>query len=748
MFADVIIDISVEALDRTFQYRIPEELESKIHLGTRITIPFGKGNRRLSGFVVNLTETANWPVEKIKEIISVDERDVPVEGQLLQLAAWIRERYGATMNEALKTVLPIKKQIKSVEEHWLNFVVSREEVEKELQRCREKHFKAKVRLLEGLLAEGGQMTSRLASKKYGVTKQVIDAMAKAGILSVTDKKVYRNPFSESSPCGEGGEPITLNPEQRDVVDHFSKEYKSGVRKTYLLYGVTGSGKTEVYMEMIHHVLLQGRQVIVLIPEIALTYQTVSRFQKRFGNRVSILNSRMSDGERYDQYERVKNGEVDIIVGPRSALFVPFERLGLILIDEEHENSYKSESPPKYHAREVALRRAAMTDSSVVLGSATPSAESYLAAKEGRYHLYRLTHRAKGARMPEVHVVDLREELKEGNRSVFSRLLQEKIKERLKKGEQTILFLNRRGYAGFVSCRSCGYVLKCSHCEVSMTAHKNHVGDVDTLICHYCGHAVAMPEVCPSCGSPYIAAFGLGTQKVEEMLHRQFPQAEILRMDGDTTTGKRGHENVLEPFRRGDADILVGTQMIVKGHDFPNVTLVAALAADLGMYAGDYRSNERTFDLLMQASGRAGRGEKPGEMVIQTYNPEQYCIEAVHRQQAEYFYENELLFRRMAKYPPYSIMLAVLVTSQDKKTGEKGICFLAKQVQKYGEDKVSVIGPTEAGLSKAKDRYRFIFYLKAKNEETITMIKNELEKAGKNLGSTVSIQYDLNPMTGY
>ncbi len=746
MFADVIVDISVEALDRTFQYRVPEEMKDRVSLGCRVKIPFGRADREISGFVIGLSDEAKWPVEKIKSLTAIDENEISVEGQLLKLAAWIREYYGATMNEALKTVLPVKKQIKSVEEHWLTFAVSREQAERERDRCRLRHFRAKERLLAGMLEEGGEMTTRLAAKKYNVTKTVVDGLVKQGILLVTNRRRYRNPFQTEPDTSDA---IVLNDQQRKVAEHFCRQYRQGIRSTYLLYGVTGSGKTEVYMEMIRQALLLGQQVIVLIPEIALTYQTVKRFQKQFGDRVSVLNSRMSDGERYDQYERAKKGEIDIIVGPRSALFIPFAHLGLIIMDEEHENSYKSESPPKYHAREVALQRAAMAGASVVLGSATPSVETYLAAGEGRYHMYRLTERAGGAQMPQVHVVDLREELKAKNRSIFSRLLQQKIRERLERQEQVILFLNRRGYAGHVSCRSCGFVLKCNHCEVSMTAHKNHVGEVDTLICHYCGHAIAMPEVCPECGSPYIAAFGMGTQKVEEMLHRTFPQARILRMDGDTTSGKQGHERVLEPFRRGEADILIGTQMIVKGHDFPNVTLVAALAADLGMYDGDYRSNERTFDLLMQAGGRAGRGQKPGEMIIQTYNPEQYCVEAVRVQDAGLFYENELAYRRMTGYPPYSYMMAVLVLSEDQQCGKKCIGALAALAGSAGSE-VSVIGPSEAGLSRAKDRFRYVLYVKAAEETAVTEVKHQMEmfSADAEWEKSCSIQYDRNPMSVY
>lgn len=747
MFADVIVDLSVESLDRTFQYRIPKDLEEKVTIGTKVGILFGRGNRRLSGYVVGISETPKWPVEKIKELLEADEKDIPVEGQLLQLAAWMRRRYGATMNEVLKAVLPVKKQIKSVEEHWLNFLVSEEAVKKELDRCRLRHYAAKVRLLEGMQKEGGQMTAKTAAKKYGVTKTVIDGMCKTGIIAVTDRRKYRNPVM---PVQREEKEILLNERQTAIVSDFALEYHAGIRRTYLLYGVTGSGKTQVYMEMIHQVIAAGRQVIVLIPEIALTFQTVSRFGQRFGDRVSILNSRMSEGERYDQYERAKKGEVDMVVGPRSALFAPFERLGLIILDEEHETSYQSENQPRYHAREVAVKRAEMAGASVVLGSATPSVESYYAAKEGRYKCYHMPERAGGAKLPAVHVVDLREELREGNRSVFSRLLQEKIEERLKKKEQTILFLNRRGYAGFVSCRSCGFVLKCKHCDIAMTAHKNHLGDVDTLVCHYCGHAVYMPKSCPSCASPYIAAFGLGTQKVEEMLVRRFPDARVLRMDGDTTSGKYGHEEILRPFRERRADILIGTQMIVKGHDFPGVTLVAALAADMSMYAGDYRSNERTFSLLMQAAGRAGRADKPGEMIIQTYHPDEYCITAVKKQQAEIFYENELAYRRMTGYPPYTTMTAVLVQAEQKQKARECIAVLAEQVRRLEKSGVTLVGPSEAGLSRAKDRYRYILYAKTEKEHMADRIKTIVEtiSSAPEWEKYCSIQYDRNPLSGY
>ncbi len=586
MYADIIVDISVDALDKTYQYHIPEQMEELVRIGTPVRVPFGRGNRVLHGFVVNLTEQPAFDVNRIKEILKVEQKQVPVEGQLLALAGFIRDRYGSTMNEALKTVLPVRKKIKSVEEHWLNFAMDEGAVMDILHEYERKHYVAKARLIRGLLAEGGTMTRRQADRQYQVKKPVIDSLVKEGILTVTREKKYRNPLDPGSARQEPEVSRVLNEEQRVIVEDFAKEYQSGLRRPYLLYGITGSGKTEVFIRLLETVLAEGKQAIVLIPEIALTFQTVSRFRQAFGERVSVIHSRLSEGERYDQYERARMGELDIMIGPRSALFTPFERLGAIILDEEHENSYISEGVPRYHSDEVALFRASQTGASVVFGSATPSVKSYLMAKEGRYKEYRLTRRAGDAFLPDIHVVDLRQELKEKNRSVFSRLLRQKILDRLEKKEQIMLFINRRGYAGFVSCRNCGNVLQCPHCDVSMTAHKNHLGEVDTLVCHYCGHAVRMPERCPECGSPYIAAFGLGTQKVEEMLQRQFPMAKVLRMDADTTSGKHGHESVLSRFREGRADILIGTQMIVKGHDFPNVTLVAALAADMSMFEND------------------------------------------------------------------------------------------------------------------------------------------------------------------
>lgn len=741
MFADIIVDINVEALDKTYQYIVPRRLEEEISIGTPVNIPFGRGNRQIKGFVVRMTEQPAFDRHRMKEILSVASKHMPVEGELLQVAEFIKERYGSTMNEAIKTVIPIRKKVKSVEEHWLTFAVEKDQISDIICEYKRRHYVAKVRLLEGILQEGGNLNNRVASQKYKVSKAVVNGLVKDGIIRVSKERIYRKAMQGEPEEKQGIKPI-LNEEQKEIVEDFISEYRQGIRNTYLLYGITGSGKTEVYMRLLEEVLQEGKQAIVLIPEIALTFQTVSRFQSRFPGRVSVLHSRLSEGERADQIEMAKNGNIDIMIGPRSALFTPFANLGMIIIDEEHETSYISESSPRYHSDEVAIFRAKISGASVVLGSATPSVKSYLAAKEGKYKEYRLEKRAGNAELPKIHVVDLREELKAKNRSVFSCLLQDKLKKCLARGEQAMLFINRRGYAGFVSCRNCGNVIQCSHCDVSMTAHKNHVGEVDTLVCHYCGHSVAMPERCPKCGSPYIASFGLGTQKVEEMLRRLMPEARILRMDADTTTGKHGHEGILAAFRQKKADILIGTQMIVKGHDFPDVTLVAALAADMSMFEQDYRSSERTFQLLQQASGRAGRGDKPGEVIIQTYKPEHYVIESIQKQDADYFYDNELAYRRMLGYPPCGRMLTILVSAREKEKCEQGMKEICEYVKRNCGNKVTLLGPSAASLRKRKDWFRWQLLLKSDDVDLLLHMKEEIHTWMEEKQSSCYLQYEL------
>ena len=476
------------------------------------------------------------------------------------------------------------------------------------------------------------------------------------------------------------------------------------------------------MALREKVLNEGRQIIVLIPEISLTLQTVSRFYARFGSQIAVMNSRLSAGERYDQYMRAKRGEASIMIGPRSALFTPFDKLGLIIIDEEHESAYQSEIVPRYQAAEVAARRAEMSGALVVLGSATPSVAVYQKAREGMIGLHSLTQRARtGSRLPDVKVVDLREEFRMKNRGILSQSLHEAMDACLKRGDQMMLFLNRRGYAGFVSCRSCGYVVKCRHCDVSMTVHHHTL-----LKCHYCGSEQSMPRVCPSCGSPYIAGFGVGTQKVEEFVQKEFPEARILRMDRDTTSGKDDMGRILQTFSEGGADILIGTQMIVKGHDFANVTLVGILAADLSLFAGDYQSSERTFQLLTQAAGRAGRGDRPGEVIIQTYQPEHYCIQTAAAQDYDSFYSQEIRFRQMLHYPPDRQMMVMLAEGEhDQQTGQ-AVQKLREIAGEADFEAVEFIGPSRAGIAKAKDLYRYTMYMKHQDIKELMRLRDFLE----------------------
>lgn len=737
MYANIIVDISHEQLDRTFQYRVPKAMEEAVAVGSQVAIPFGKGNRTITGYVIELTETAEFDENRMKEILSVEEQAVAVESQMIRLAAWIRRQYGSTMIQALKTVMPVKDKVKQVEKIFYHWNVSREEAEAAVCEAKRKHYKARARFLEALLEEG-VLSKEEAAKRFQISLATIRPLLEKKVIREEREISYRG---GARAYGADGTGVILNEEQRRIADDICRHYDAGDFQPCLIHGITGSGKTEVYMEIMDHVIAGGKSVIVLIPEIALTYQTVMRFYKRFGNRVSLVNSRLSAGEKYDQFMRAKRGEIDIMIGPRSALFTPFSNLGLIVIDEEHESAYKSEYMPRYHARETAIERMRICGGMVILGSATPSMESYFRAKTGEYRLYRMTKRASsGSQLSSVHVVDLREELKAGNKSIFSRTLSEMIRGRLQKKEQIMLFLNRRGYAGFVSCRQCGKAIGCPHCDVSLTAHRNGM-----LVCHYCGYQIPMPKTCPSCHSPYIAGFGLGTQKVESMAAAAFPGARILRMDMDTTSKKGSHEDILTRFASGEADILVGTQMIVKGHDFKNVTLVGILAADMSLYAGDYRSSEKTFQLLTQAAGRAGRGQKQGDVVIQTYTPEHYSIEAAKNQDYEGFYEREIMYRRMLGYPPAGFLLQLLLTSQSEEKAENLINQYAALIQRRYNGMIDTIGPTDAPVSKMKDSYRKLLYMKSRKMEWLIQAKDDIESAFQDAspGRSAAIQFDFN-----
>ncbi len=746
LFADIIVNISHEKVDRAFQYRIPQELVDVVETGTCVQVPFGVSNKLIKGYVVNVSTECNYDPGKIKAIHSVQSGGVDVEDTQMRLAAWIKKHYGGTMIQALKTVLPVKQTVKHIEHKKVVLTASREEAISVLGESKRKNRGARVRLLEELLREE-ELPYELVTEKLMVSGAVVKGLEKAGVLKIERMQGYRNPIKKTRD-------VTLieklSEDQERVLQEVLADYDKNIRKTYLLHGITGSGKTQVYIRLVEEVIARGKQAIVLIPEIALTYQTLMRFYKTFGDRVSVLNSSLSAGEKYDQCERAKQGDIDVIIGPRSALFTPFPNLGLIIIDEEHESSYKSEGTPKYHARETAEALAKLQHASVVLGSATPSMEAYYRAQSGEYGLLTLQKRVTGGVLPTVYTVDLREELKHGNRTIFSRILQELLSDRLEKGQQSMLFINRRGLAGFVSCRSCGHVLKCPHCDVSLSEHRG-----GRMICHYCGYETPKVVKCPECGSKYISGFRAGTQQIEEKLKELYPEMRVLRMDADTTRTKESYEKILTAFGNGEADVLVGTQMIVKGHDFPNVTLVGVLAADLSLSVGDYRAGERTFQLITQAAGRAGRGDVPGEVVVQTYQPEHYAIVHSATQDYKAFYEEELIYRDLMQYPPVAHMMAVQIYAANEREGEaiaQKLAFTAKQFRgdEPQEDKrksqLDIIGPAPAGIGKVNDIYRFVFYVKNADYEVLIGIKDILEEQIHKIDMRqINIQFDFDPI---
>lgn len=736
MFADIIVNISHEKLDRTFQYLVPQELSKEVYPGAVVQVPFGKGDRLTKGYIVRLTEKPECELSRIKEIREVLSDCATGEDRLVALAAWMRRMYGSTMIQALKTVLPARQKVRRKEKKSVRLLLAQDAAREKLAFYQKKNQRARGRLLAALIEET-EIPYEIVTGKLNISPATIRAMEEQKTVACVSVTVYRNPLHQTQGAARK---IELNDEQRAVVEEIRRGWDDPAFPTCLIHGVTGSGKTEVYMEIIAEAVRRGEQAIVLIPEIALTYQTVMRFYRRFGERISIIHSRLSPGERYDQFIRAKNGDIDVMIGPRSALFTPFPNLGVIILDEEHEPTYQSESAPRYHARETAIYRAKLEHAKVILGSATPSMEAYSRAKSGEYRLFTLKTRATQNCLARAVVVDMRRELRLGNRSILGETLRGAIEERLKKGQQTILFLNRRGYSGFLSCRSCGHVIMCPHCDVSLSLHERR-----RLVCHYCGHQEEKPQRCPACGSEFISGFGVGTQQAQQMVQKQFPKARILRMDMDTTREKDGHEKILSAFANQEADILIGTQMIVKGHDFPNVTLVGILAADLSLFADDYRAAERTFQLLTQAAGRAGRGSEPGEVIIQTYDPEHYCIRTAAAQDYEAFYEEELGYRMVAGYPPARKLLTIHGACADAEHLQTAMEYLKRFLLKlYRNGAPNVIGPSDESIARIQEVYRKVLYVKADQTEQLTAIKERLEQyIEANEGyRNVTIQFDM------
>jgi primosomal protein N' (replication factor Y) len=738
-YADVIVDLTAMP-DRVFQYRIPDELEGRISQGTCVEIPFGRSDKRTRGYVIGISGTPGIDPSKIKTIIAVSELGIDAESGLIRLAAWMKKTYGSSMIQALKTTLPVRERENRKTEDEITLAEDERRAAAILSEYRRKHSVAKERLLAALLSEKSMKRSD-AQKELKITLPTIRSMQKEGVIAVSSSEIDRLPSVLLTAGEAGAEPAELSDEQVKARDGILRSFREEPDKPCLLAGVTGSGKTLVYMDLAERTLAKDREVIVLIPEIALSWQIVRRFAARFGKKVAVIHSRMGKSERYDEFERVKRGEAKIVIGPRSALFTPFSNLGLIIIDEEQEGAYQSDETPRYDARETAIERGRIENARVLFGSATPSFDSFHRAEQGTYRLFVMKQRYGGADLPDVSIVDMRKELRAGNTSMLSGALREQIAERLERHEQTILFLNKRGYTSFLSCRSCGHVIKCPHCDVSLTAHRG-----GRLICHYCGYEQPMVRKCPACGSPHIGGFRAGTEMAENIVKKEFPEAGILRMDADTTHGKEGHEKIVKAFAAHQADILIGTQMIVKGHDFPDVTLVGVLLADLSLFESDYRSGEHTYQLLVQAIGRAGRGRKKGLALIQTYHPDEPCIQAAARQDYRSFYDQEMGMRRILGYPPCGNMLAIHGSSRSEEKLDRAMEYIAKYLAMIDRRKQArLIGPAPESVSKIKDYYRRVLYIKTETEDAAVRMRTLLE-AYIDINSgfrDVLFTYDLN-----
>ena len=735
LFAEVIVDISLGGEDKSFSYRVKDAQREDICIGSAVRIPFG-GRRMVTGCVIGLSDRTDCPADRIRDIEEVLTSESIVESDLVRLALWMRQRYGSTLTRCLHTVLPWRKKVREVVEKTVSLTVPEEEARAYLAECQRTGRRAQERLLTCFLEKGETQASRLL-KETDTTASVLASLEKRGILAVSQKRLFRGGTEAEGPAEAGP---ALSGDQQAACTFIEEEWQEDGRPV-LLYGVTGSGKTLVYMEMIDRILKEGKQAIVLIPEIALTYQTVSRFTRRFGSVVSFLHSRLSDGERYDQFQAARRGDIRIMVGPRSALFTPFADLGLIVVDEEHEKTYASEISPRYQAVETAIERGKLSGTHVILGSATPSLESFTACLEGRIKLVELTERYGRSILPETVLVDMKKELREGCRSLISRPLKNEIAKRLERGEQSLLFLNRRGLTACVTCRSCGHVEKCPHCDVSLTEHRS-----GKLVCHYCGYEKNAVRICPSCGSHLIGGIRAGTEMVEDLLLKAFPKARILRMDMDTTRGKTGHEDILRTFAEGRADILIGTQMIVKGHDFPNVTLVGILIADMSLNMSDYRAGERTFQLVTQAVGRCGRADKKGLALIQTYDPDHYSLRTAADQDYQAFYREEMVFRRMMHYPPCGNMLAILGSGPSEEKLDEAMDYLRKFIDRLDPDHhLSAIGPAPQSVGKIRDTYRRVIYLRHEESSLLEEARSRIEKyIEANRGfEALTIQFDRN-----
>ena len=712
-YAEVILSISAKETDRTFSYAVPPELRDRIRRGMRVLVPFGAGNRRREAYVIGLSDATALDQAKIKQIERILD-DRPALGEkTLELAFWMKEKYYTTLANCLRCVLPAG--VKEREEGDLAKTVryaclNAENPETAAFLSDPRGLGAAQTLVMQALLQGEAPAAGLKAA-LNISDSPLKTLEKKNLIRIYEKSLPDGPLSGARTYDKTPERPVLTREQENAAAVLCAGLRGKNPKPTLICGVTGSGKTEVYLRVIEDAVAAGKQAIMLVPEISLTPQTVEAFIRRLGGSVAVTHSRLTPLERYGQWKKARDGEVSVMIGPRSAVFAPFENLGCIIVDEEHESVYKSETAPKYSAKEVAIKRAEQTGALAVFGSATPSVESFRRTETGEFDLLTMTERINGM-FPRITVVDMRLEMAEGNMSLFSRAFAEALGESIRKGEQSILFLNRRGHSTFVSCRRCGNVLRCENCSVNYTYHIHD----DLLVCHYCGKRAENPSLCPACGSRFIRYFGVGTQKVEEELRKLFPGVGVIRMDTDTTSGKGSHEALLRAFREQKAQVLLGTQMIAKGLDFPKVTLVGVLAADLSLHTGDFRSGETTFQLLTQVAGRAGRASAPGEVYIQTYNPEHYAIRYAKEQDYRGFYEHEIVLRRQMDYPPFTHVFSVMFTGENEK---RVILALHKllEIMIYCNRKglFEILGPAPAIVSRIKRKYRWKILVKAKDE---------------------------------
>ena len=729
LYAEIILNSEALEIDRPFTYKIPVELEDKIQKGQIVKVPFGMGNKTSEGFVLSIKGEDEVDISfRVKKIHSIITDEPVIDSDNIKLIDFLREKYLCKYIDAFRLLIPvgIMKGAKNKSKKVIVF-------KSDDLSCIKKP-EGYMDIINFLKDNSGKYTKSELINNNSISQYKLNSLIEKGLLAVEEETVFR--YNSRTYNVDSEKELTL--EQKKVL----YEYNNSNNKLFLLKGVTGSGKTEVYMRMVEEAIKRNKSAIVLVPEISLTPQMIERFKGRFGRDVALFHSKLSDGERFDEWFRVKEGKAKLVVGARSAIFLPVKDLGLIIIDEEHENTYKSDQNPKYQTKEVAEFLSEQKGCKVVLGSATPTIETYYRSLVGELDLLELNSRVDNKDMPPMKIVDMRNELRSGNMSLFSRELFADIQDKLSKGEQIILFLNRRGFSTFVSCRSCGYVFKCEECDISMTYHRNGL-----LVCHYCGKSKRTPQKCPKCDSKYVKFFGAGTQRVEEEVKKYFKDVKVLRMDVDTTRSKDAYENIYNTFKEGKADILIGTQMISKGLDFKNVTLVGVLAADMSINLPDYRAAERTFQIITQVAGRAGRGEKQGKVIIQTYNPDHYSLEYAINYDYEGFYEKEFTVRALMKYPPFGKILLINGISKKEDLLKNFMHKISNVIKPVVEKEIDVdiLGPIPCLIAKVKENYRWQIVIKGEfNSEFAKKIKELLYDESKNVYNDIRISMDINP----